>query len=70
MQCIQGHILSSMIPRHGEESLSQVAQTQVGQEHWCWGHTTQVIYSVTNNYQELPKDSYERESSALMEITV
>ena len=37
MQCIQGHILFSMIPRHGEEGLSQVAQTQVGQEHWCWG---------------------------------
>lgn len=37
MQCIQGHILSSMIPRHGEEGLSQVAQTQVGQEHWYWG---------------------------------
>lgn len=32
MQCIQGHILSSMIPRQ-----SQVAQTQVGQEHWYWG---------------------------------
>lgn len=34
MQYLQGHILSSLVPRHGEEGLSQVAQTQVGQKYW------------------------------------
>lgn len=37
VRCLQGHILSSLIPRHGEEGLSQVAQTQVGQKYWYWG---------------------------------
>lgn len=37
MQYLQGHALSSLIPRHVEERLSQVAQTQAGQKYWYWG---------------------------------
>lgn len=37
MQNLQGHSLSSLIPRPGEEGPSQVAQPQAGQKCWSWG---------------------------------
>lgn len=37
MQYLQGSVLFSLIPRHGEESLSEVAQPQAEQKYWSWG---------------------------------
>lgn len=37
MQNLQGHNLSNLIPRHGEEGLSQVAWSQAAQKCWYWG---------------------------------
>lgn len=44
VQYLQGHTLSSLIPRHGEEGLSQVAQTQAGQKYWYWDRTSYTCF--------------------------
>lgn len=44
MQYLKGHTLSSLIPRHGEEGLSQVAQTQAGQKYWYRDRTSSTCF--------------------------